>query len=531
MVNESPAEKTPGITFASQEIAKAAELKPQASPESAKPAETKKYYDYILDSLDKEYSAKNPPVSGDKQPIKPVNEVAQVIVAAKIGESRPYTDAELDAEIKKYPNEPVLRMMKEDRDKAKVAAKVVEPKPENKATETPLAKATENETKTKVDDKDNSKATDEAKKKAEEAKATEKTKPTEPKAEVESADAVIARIEKEIADKIAGATDIKGKKLKDGERRAIAKDIYLRELTDYSIQHIKGFRGAFGRAFAFLLGKETVKIVDGNGKTVKEAKVNRRNQNPEQGLVDFLKSEFEKKVKAAKATATTQNETKAPAEPAEKSEMKTPPQSGLSLEEIDEQIQESIKTKGLAGVDAEIAKQHLYLSLLTKTGLDLKAYGEKAKVLIDKKYPGKLSEAQEVEKLKYAGELLREELKNQLKVNSGIPDAKASAGEKGNSAGIIGSAKVGFKEGVKEALAQANAKVSTEKPKPQEVKIGSALWKNKSGDQPVKIIGYAGKGPDGRDYVNIEGFTVGIPVDEIEYPKEAASQAKTNAVS
>lgn len=49
---------------------------------------------------------------------------------------------------------------------------------------------------------------------------------------------------------------------------------------------------------------------------------------------------------------------------------------------------------------------------------------------------------------------------------------------------------------------------------------GAATWKTKDEDRPINITGYLGKGPDGRDYVSIEGSTTGVPLDEIEYPQE-----------
>ncbi|MBI2031612.1 MAG: hypothetical protein HYT08_03255 [Candidatus Levybacteria bacterium] len=53
------------------------------------------------------------------------------------------------------------------------------------------------------------------------------------------------------------------------------------------------------------------------------------------------------------------------------------------------------------------------------------------------------------------------------------------------------------------------------------VKTGGATWKMKDEDRPIVVTGYKGKGPDGRDYVSIEGSETGIPLDEIEYPKES----------
>ena len=52
------------------------------------------------------------------------------------------------------------------------------------------------------------------------------------------------------------------------------------------------------------------------------------------------------------------------------------------------------------------------------------------------------------------------------------------------------------------------------------IKTGPAKWKNKDNDQPIVVTEYAGKGPDGKDYVNIEGSETSVPLDEIEYPQE-----------
>jgi hypothetical protein len=49
------------------------------------------------------------------------------------------------------------------------------------------------------------------------------------------------------------------------------------------------------------------------------------------------------------------------------------------------------------------------------------------------------------------------------------------------------------------------------------IKTGNATWRNKDIDQPVRITGYLGKGPDGRDYVSIDGSATGVPLDEIQY--------------
>lgn len=53
---------------------------------------------------------------------------------------------------------------------------------------------------------------------------------------------------------------------------------------------------------------------------------------------------------------------------------------------------------------------------------------------------------------------------------------------------------------------------------PAEFRTGSALWKNAESDQPVDVTGYAGSDDAGRHYVNIEGSSTGVPLDELEYP-------------
>lgn len=51
-------------------------------------------------------------------------------------------------------------------------------------------------------------------------------------------------------------------------------------------------------------------------------------------------------------------------------------------------------------------------------------------------------------------------------------------------------------------------------------RTGPAIWRNKDSDTPVTVTGYLGPGPDGREYVSIEGSNTGIPLDEIEFPTE-----------
>jgi len=108
----------------------------------------------------------------------------------------------------------------------------------------------------------------------------------------------MSKIEKELAEKIAGTRGAGGEALAGGEKRAIARDIYLRELGNYSIQHEPGFRGQLNRFFApFTSGKENVRVVDDKGEIKKIGKVNWMFQHPDQELVDFLKSELANKPK------------------------------------------------------------------------------------------------------------------------------------------------------------------------------------------------------------------------------------------
>jgi hypothetical protein len=41
-----------------------------------------------------------------------------------------------------------------------------------------------------------------------------------------------------------------------------------------------------------------------------------------------------------------------------------------------------------------------------------------------------------------------------------------------------------------------------------------STWRRPNGDYPIKIVGYLGKGPNGREYVRIEESNTGIPLDE-----------------
>jgi hypothetical protein len=137
------------------------------------------------------------------------------------------------------------------------------------------------------------------------------------KTEAETPEQHIARIEKEIADKIDQKTEEKrrsGKgKIMGGEKLAIAQEVYMRELKGYSIEEMPGFRGEFGRFFAFLSGREKVKVVDNNAKdkdgkplVKKIVKRNWMLHDPSQELVDTLKSEFENEARKVKEEVVPQ---------------------------------------------------------------------------------------------------------------------------------------------------------------------------------------------------------------------------------
>ena len=54
-----------------------------------------------------------------------------------------------------------------------------------------------------------------------------------------------------------------------------------------------------------------------------------------------------------------------------------------------------------------------------------------------------------------------------------------------------------------------------------------AAWKNKDTDAPIKITGYMGKGPDGKDYFSIEEGTTGVPIDEIDAAPDVLDSLRT----
>jgi len=48
----------------------------------------------------------------------------------------------------------------------------------------------------------------------------------------------------------------------------------------------------------------------------------------------------------------------------------------------------------------------------------------------------------------------------------------------------------------------------------------NAIWRSAGGDIPVHVNGHLGNGPDGREYVSVEGSTSGVPLDEIDDTEE-----------
>lgn len=72
------------------------------------------------------------------------------------------------------------------------------------------------------------------------------------------------------------------------------------------------------------------------------------------------------------------------------------------------------------------------------------------------------------------------------------------------------------------APANAQGPIKPMNPKTTEPKIqkGEATWSNKDVDQPIEVIGYAGK-HDGVDYVSVKGSDSAVPLSEIKYNKAA----------
>lgn len=56
------------------------------------------------------------------------------------------------------------------------------------------------------------------------------------------------------------------------------------------------------------------------------------------------------------------------------------------------------------------------------------------------------------------------------------------------------------------------------------IEPGEYIWKSKDFDYPVTVIGYLGQGPDGRDYVRIEGSQTAVPADELHKKVKVVSR-------
>lgn len=60
--------------------------------------------------------------------------------------------------------------------------------------------------------------------------------------------------------------------------------------------------------------------------------------------------------------------------------------------------------------------------------------------------------------------------------------------------------------------------------------VWRAMWRNKDHDEPRTIIADLGVGPDGRRYFQAEGYSSGIPADEVELVEQVRAQPPTTAV-
>jgi hypothetical protein len=57
------------------------------------------------------------------------------------------------------------------------------------------------------------------------------------------------------------------------------------------------------------------------------------------------------------------------------------------------------------------------------------------------------------------------------------------------------------------------------------IELGQYIWRSKSTDFPVTVIGSAGTGPDGRLYVKIADSNTAIPADElVKIPQKQESR-------
>jgi hypothetical protein len=319
------------------------------------------------------------------------------------------------------------------------------------------------------------------------------------KIKVETPEARLARIEKEIADKIAAKIEekrISGKgPIFAGERLAIAQEIYLRELKGYSINKIPGFKGEIGRFFAFLSGKENVEVRSDKGEVIKTSKINWMFQHPSQELVDFLKNEFENTTRRTRKEAILSTLPSAG--------VQQPKEPVLPVPDIGNQLR---KQKNLDFVKSELGKADKGEPDITGT-----ITPELVSFLTDNSVSDdEIRKMMPEERWVKAKELLESKNKEPEKPAEAIATTTENAANLGTA-----------QEQEKKTISEKAAAVAKPEILQAEIKTGPAVWKNKVGDQPVKIIGDAGMGPDKRHYVYIEGSTSGIPLDEIEYPKEA----------
>lgn len=59
------------------------------------------------------------------------------------------------------------------------------------------------------------------------------------------------------------------------------------------------------------------------------------------------------------------------------------------------------------------------------------------------------------------------------------------------------------------------------------MKKSQYYWKSPTGDIPIKVLSELGTGPDGREYLQVEGSSTGIPASEC-YIKEESSSFRPN---
>ena len=169
--------------------------------------------------------------------------------------------------------------------------------------------------------------------------------------EARKAEEYIAQTEKELAKEIAGKRGSGGEGLAGGEKRALARDFYLKKLAElginYSIQHKPGPKGGWDNFWSpFTTGRERVRIATKDASANKNAplvgedgkplefRVNWMFQHPEQKLIDFLKKEFEDIARGEKKKAVPPAPTETILQP------KETPESEVQPTEIDKKTLE-----------------------------------------------------------------------------------------------------------------------------------------------------------------------------------------------